>query len=65
MDTLTEYLLNNMDAKVLAVVGIVIWLDLRKSIKGMAENVGTLTIQMAKIVERVDHHEKRLDRLEA
>lgn len=64
MSQLTDFLLNNADTKVIAVVGIVIWLDLRKAVKGMAESVATLTLQMAKIVERVDHHEKRLDKLE-
>lgn len=50
--------------KFIAILGIIMWIDIRGSVKDMASSVKILTIQMAKIVERVDSHEKRIDRLE-
>lgn len=52
------------DAKILALLGILMWLDMRGAFKDMAKAVQLLTVQMATIVDRVDGHEKRIDRLE-
>lgn len=49
---------------VIAFFGFLMWSDLRKVVNKIADSLETLTIQMAKIVERVDSHEKRIDKLE-
>lgn len=50
--------------KVIAVLGLLMWMDLRKSVTGMAKSLELLTVQMGIIVARVDSHEKRIDHLE-
>lgn len=64
MDAIIEYLLKVDGGKVIALLGLWMWWDLRGVVKGMASSLATLTIQLATIVERVDSHEKRLDRIE-
>lgn len=59
-----EYFINNADSKLVSVIALFLLWDLRKSFRDMADSIRILTAQMAAIVERVDGHEKRIDRLE-
>lgn len=64
MDEIVKYLLNVDGGKALAIVGVVMWMDMRSVVKQIATSLQTLTLQLATVVERVDGHEKRIDRLE-
>jgi hypothetical protein len=64
VDALIEKAILADGGKFMAFVGVIVWLDIRTTVKNMAKALETLTIQMAAIVERVDSHEKRIDRLE-
>lgn len=63
-DNLLDMLFHVGGAGSLAIFGLLMWLDMRTSVKKIAESLDTLTVQMAKVVERVDSHEKRIDKLE-
>lgn len=65
MEDLLATLLNADAGKFIAALGLLMWLDIRGSVKSMAKDLGTLTVQMATVVERVDSHEKRIDKLES
>lgn len=64
MDALLKLAVEMADGKIVAIVGVIMWLDMRGSFKAVAKDLSLLTVQMATIVERVDSHEKRIDKLE-
>ena len=51
-------------ANLLSIIAIIVWLDLRGTIKLMGRSIENLNNKMGIIVERVDSHEKRIDKLE-
>lgn len=65
MESVSEFFIHNYGfAGVVAAVLAFVWWDLRGSINIIANSMTTLTTQLAVVVERVDSHEKRLDRIE-
>lgn len=64
MDDLISALSNADSGKVVALFGIFMWLDIRGTVKDLTKCVQTLVSQMAVIVDRVDSHEKRIEKLE-
>jgi hypothetical protein len=64
MDAFAEYLLGLDGGKLIAVLGLLFWVDMRKTVISISHTLQTLSIQLATIVERVDSHEKRIDKLE-
>ena len=51
-------------SKLLSILGIVMWIDIRGTVKDLTDAVKTLISQMAVIIERVDSHERRIEKLE-
>lgn len=50
--------------KLLSVLAVFMWLDMRGGMKELTDAVKTLISQMAVVIERVDSHERRIEKLE-
>lgn len=64
MNDFLSSLANADSGKLLAVIGICMWLDIRGTVKELTDSVKTLISQMAVVIERVDSHERRIEKLE-
>lgn len=65
MEEIFAAIMSGDGAKLIPILGLIMWMDIRGSVKSMAKDLGTLTVQLATVVERVDSHEKRIDKLES
>lgn len=64
MDDLLVALAHADSGKIIAILGVFMWLDIRGTVKSMASSIERLSGKVGIVVERVDSHEKRIDKLE-